>query len=541
MEMIKKSLRWLLLCLLALMFAYCSPPKPQEEVEDGVLLHYPNTIISNIGRVELSKDIRVIATGAFRDCDRLKELSLQGIEQIKNGAFDGCGQLKKVVLQTPHLPKVDAMAFRGTPDDKELIIPTTIEEVLLAWAKRCGFEAINGQSITGFVITSKGKLLAYPLTKVDGGEVVLDDAVVAIAEGVFDGYTELKSIKGNRVKTIGARAFAKTPHLTTIDFPAAETIGDNAFLGATSLSKVALPKVEKVGNFSFSACTTLKEVTLPQIKAIGNGAFAGCAALQSLEIGAELPVVGAESPFQDTKEDKNLLTPSGVDIDSFENWAVENGFSSINGELIEDVVPPPEGLAAEGRKIIEVTDIAKGYAWKVVIPEYFNEIGDKAFANAAGTDFSSITANGVVKVGERAFYAAPNLYRVEMAKLKFIGPYAFAECRSMLSEMKRTPSIEVIGERAFYYCRMLSLVSAPHLKEIGDKAFEKCVRMEEWGILHVGAEPPLLKGELGIKKIAVLVVPQGAKPTYEKWKHRDKFGKILEIGEPGTEDIEEII
>lgn len=532
----KKNILYVGCSMLCLLLTYCSTPNAVElkpEVKEGVLVSYPNSAIESSGKVELSSDVKVIGSGAFKDCVQLKELTIQNVEQIQKNAFAGCANLKKLTLSTE--PKIEEGAFANTPNDKELVVPAALEESCYHWAIKHGFSTMNGRSIASGLVTAEGKLVSYPASLIKDGKVVLAEDVTSIGEKAFEKCTELKEITGAKVRTIEARAFAGTTALSVVSFPKVETIADHAFSEATSLKEVEFPHVTTLSSFAFTGCTVLEAIRLPLIQSIGNSAFAGCSALKTVAISGKLPSMGEESPFKDTPEEKDLVTTVELNDDN-KSWARQYGFSTINGKEILEVVAPPEGFEVSGRTIVGISDRALGYAYSVEIPEYFNEIADKVFANSKGYEFAKIKADGVEKVGERAFFRAENLRKVDMKNLKIVGKEAFAEIKSSLSKMNMTPSIEVIGEGAFKFCAYLELVCAPNLKEIGVGAFGACNRMQSWGVLQVGAVPPVIHGDLGISHIATLVVPKGCRATYEKWEHKDKFGKILEVGEAGTEE-----
>lgn len=379
-----------------------------------------------------------------------------------------------------------------------------------------------------------GKLIKFPTELLKDGEAILPEEVVTIGEEAFDRVAELKKVTGPKVVTIEARAFANITALEEVILPEVTTIKDNAFQKATALKVVNFPKVETIGNFAFSEATALEEAHFPMIKNIGNNAFAGAKALIKVEIGATAPTMGDEDPFKDTSKEKDLLMPQVYDYETMAPWAVKYGFHSINGDKIADVVAPPAGMEAEGRKITKVTDNSV-LNNPIVIPEYFNEIGEKAFYRKRGTSFGSFTANGVIRLGASALENAINLWKVEMLSLKYIGERAFKNNKYMLTKLEKIPNVVEIGDNAFEECESLELVKLPNVKKIGKDIFKWCTKMEKFGTLHLGATPPEVDGGFGIPHIPTLVVPKGAKANYDNWEYKGVFGEIIEEGGSGIE------
>lgn len=107
-------------------------------------------------------------------------------------------------------------------------------------------------------------------------EVIVDDGVTTIGNGVFRNHTAIKSVSIADSVT---------------------SIGMNAFYGCTSLTAVSIPEnVARLEVGSFQGCSKLAEVSLPDsLTFIGNQSFAGTA-LVSLTIPDEIPSLGQIVP-----------------------------------------------------------------------------------------------------------------------------------------------------------------------------------------------------------------------------------------------------
>jgi hypothetical protein len=95
----------------------------------------------------------------------------------------------------------------------------------------------------------------------------------------FKHFTNLVSVQGNNIETIGDYAFSGCTALTTASFPAETSIGEGAFSGCTALTTVSFPAATTIGEGAFSGCTALTTVSFPAATSIGEDAFYGCTAL----------------------------------------------------------------------------------------------------------------------------------------------------------------------------------------------------------------------------------------------------------------------
>jgi hypothetical protein len=87
--------------------------------------------------------------------------------------------------------------------------------------------------------------------------IVLPDAAKSIRGRSMNGsaflrFTNLKSVSGKNVETVGYRAFSSRNVLETADFPKATKIDDQAFDGCSALKTISLPVTEIIGNGVFS-------------------------------------------------------------------------------------------------------------------------------------------------------------------------------------------------------------------------------------------------------------------------------------------------
>lgn len=92
--------------------------------------------------------------------------------------------------------------------------------------------------------------------------------------------------------------------------------------------------------------------------------------------------------------------------------------------------------------------------------------------------YDVVIPDGVVEIGNKAFYACSNLKRIVIPNgVTTIGKDAFAICYSLTS-ITIPDSVTKIGERAFSYCTDLTDVTIPDsVTEIGACAFHHCTSL----------------------------------------------------------------
>lgn len=508
------------------------------QIKDGVLILYPDECIGQDGRVTLGPEVRSIGPGAFRNCARLRELLTAFIDTIGANAFAGCDNLERIIVPNDQPPYADPTAFHATPATMNLIVPQGQEELYIPWAGDLGIVWLNEKRVPRVVVTPDGEVRSFPDRFIpEDGELILDNltpAVTSIGDQAFEGSSRLRSVVGVGVRRVGARAFAGCASLTMVHLPNAHSIDDNAFLRDSALVGLEVSRAERLGHFAFAGCTGLVHVSLPHVKYLGEGVFTGCRGLKEFEIGETLPEA-ASNTFVRTPGGKNLVVPaSSFQVDLHEPWAAVHCFETINGVDV-GVEAPPEGLIAEGRTIVAVSDIAKGMKFELIIPDYFKTIGRKVFSHKLnrGADLYRIIAHGIETVESEAFYMRDNLGEVRMNNLRVIGDLAFFGIRSRIDKFKWAPRVETIGRGAFSYCENLWFLDLPNVREIGHHAFLDCKKLRNEGVVHFGSPPPAILGSLGVK-IPLLVVPDGSRAEYEAWSYRDQFGTIVEESEPGA-------
>lgn len=196
-------------------------------------------------------------------------------------------------------------------------------------------------------------------------------SVTSIAAEAFAGNTQMESLifKGNRLESIGYRAFAD----------------------CTSLKEVKIPDtVIELGNGAFSNCTALEKVTLgTELARIGIGAFAGCESLEKMEL---------------AKDNVNLILE-------------DDCLYSKDKTTLYLMLPYREKETYSMPST--VTDIAEYAFWNcnnvktISLSSHLEEIPDYAFANCKSLTGISIPYS-VKSIGVKAFSDCVNLSTVNI-------------------------------------------------------------------------------------------------------------------------------
>lgn len=273
-------------------------------------------IPSNISGVEITS----IGKGAFKDCDRIKKITLpetiknigdsafygcsglttinlpRGIESIGEEAFYNCNQLTSINLPAG-IDKIAAKTFKECRGLKEIVfpsniliiesesfykcnglveinIPSTIKNIAIDAFSCCkniekfivDANNINYSSFDGNLYDkNRSKLIWYSLGK-KSSSYTIPEGVISIGQHAFAYETDLVNIKiANSVESIGYGAFTGCGALETVSFGGENSnlkkIDHRAFFNNVLLKTIEVPpKLEYVGKYAFTNCTSISQV-----------------------------------------------------------------------------------------------------------------------------------------------------------------------------------------------------------------------------------------------------------------------------------------
>jgi hypothetical protein len=256
----------------------------------------------------------------------------------------------------------------------------------------------------------------YPGTA-DTGEskivsLVLPDDVMSIKEGsyfysTFRNFTNLKSVSGFEIISVGAYAFYNCPKLTTVNLPEARSIGSSAFAGCASLTTVSLLEATDIGQDAFYDCQALTTVSLPEARSIGSSAFNDCQSLTTVSLPAARSI--GNSAFYRCVALTTVSLPAARSIGS-------SAFAFC--ESLNTVSLPAA-----------------------------RSIGNSAFSNCYALNTVSLPA--ATSIDEYAFFECNALNTVNLPAAMSIGNYAFCICNA-LNTVSLGRTAPTLGSHMFY-------------------------------------------------------------------------------------------
>ncbi len=491
--------RYLKLCLLTLLAAFCCAPATLARVKIGELYYdlYSSTktaevssnydisgylvIPSTVDYDGTTYSVTSIGSSAFSSCSGLTSVTIpNSVTSIGESAFELCGLKSEHITDIAAWCKIDFGDYEANP---------------LYYAHKL---YLNGTEVKGLVIpNSVTGIKDYAFYNCSGlTSVTIPNSVTSIGEGAFEGCSGLKSVTiGNSVTSIGVDAFEACYGLTSVTIPdSLQNCGSHAFPSTVNINYGdGTPAV--VNGFLLSKdrstllClfyTSSETVIISNtVTSIGEGAFYNCSGLKSVIIGNSVTSIGG-SAFADCT---NML--------SINVQGDNPKYTSINGVLYD--------------KSLTVLICCPGAKNTISIPNTVTSIGESAFEGCSG--LTSVTIpNSVTSIGESAFEGCSGLTSVTIPNsVTSIRECAFRYCSGLTSvhitdiaawckinfgnygsnplyyahrlyhsgkEVKNLVipnSVTEIKDYAFYNCSGLTSVTIPNsVTEIKDYAFYNC-------------------------------------------------------------------
>jgi len=222
------------------------------------------TIPSKVKYQGKSYNVTKIAARAFKGNTKLKTVTIPGsVTEIGASAFEKCTKLQTVTLNKGLLT-IGNSAFRSCKELAKITIPASVSKIGTGAFQDC--VKLNTVSFkSGSALTSLGNNAfsgCKALTK-----VTLPGKLTKVPQKAFYNCSSLKTVTiGENVTSIGASAFAGTA-VAKVTIPAkVKTIGKNAFYNCSKLKTVTFKgnKVKTVGTKAFSKMNKEGSIKVPE-------------------------------------------------------------------------------------------------------------------------------------------------------------------------------------------------------------------------------------------------------------------------------------
>ena len=486
-------------------------------------------------RVIIPDTVSFVATGAFRNCPKLKQVDLRSRAiTFSTRCFENCTSLqainnmvvtdpavdtKTAELLTlteaqfertaPHIGTLGSEAFRGCTALEKIDLTllrvsgdsvfsgcTSLREVTLSEHTAIGnamFEDCS--SLSKLVFTDTGKFdfsgALVPFSGCSLSEFVFPEGAETYyfdeATGAF--YTdETHTTLVFAMQTIGS--FTAPASL--------KTILPGAFAGSRKLTRITLDGVESIGDYAFADCSAkgFTSVTVPaSVTYMGAGVFYNCSYLNSASVRANIAALPAATfalsglssvTLGDTITalgDKAFYFTDFVDLDLRSSKVNTLGDYVFGNPYRLKTVKLPALTKVGYGTFAHVYDSAMTEVYPLSSVEFADgttDIGSGTFYGTTG--YPSLTSvllpdsvrDNVTVIGRNTFRGCTNLAYLNLGTLTRIGDNAFRGCENLGKNGNpgfTTGDVTSVGSHAFDGCAAIAALDLSKAETVGDGAF----------------------------------------------------------------------
>jgi len=284
---------------------------------------------SLLKKIDIPSTIEIIYYGAFRFCNQLEEVNIEGdsLEEIGNRAFEDCHKLKLINIPSS-VKTIGDRTFCSCKSLKNINLPNGLTHIGNSSFSWCGISEVE---IPSSVVSIGND--AFSCCK-NLERISMTDSVTSLGESVFSYCKKLENVRlSNSLKDLKDFTFSRCYKLTDVNMPTSITsIGDECFFGCKNLEKAIIPDtVESIGNKAFSQCTKLKELKLSNtLSTINDNAFEDCTSLNNVYIPDSVNNV-SPTAFQGCNNIQSFSF-----LSKLPNIMLENSFRYIYADIIRD-------------------------------------------------------------------------------------------------------------------------------------------------------------------------------------------------------------
>ena len=265
--------------------------------------------------------------GVFAYCDSLTSISF-GQDVVLHGCVFGyCRNLREVVI--PDGTTIRGSTFDGCSKLEYVTLPEGLDTIGSGMFRSCAIRSID-----------------------------LPESVTFIGGGAFRGCEYLENVDFlSGISGLGIGAFTECHSIRSVCIPnSMAVVASQAFYKCQGLEELIVEEgVEKIGATAFGGCTSLKKVSLPStITMIYGDAFWSNKAMEELTVRAVVPPVLERSSFGRVGTD--YAVPRDIPVyvpresleayrtaeywEEFTNFLPIEDFPSVDIDEYEDVAPP---------------------------------------------------------------------------------------------------------------------------------------------------------------------------------------------------------
>lgn len=437
---------------------------------------------TSLKEVTLPESLKTIGNALFRNCKKLKSVTIpQTVQSIGSEAFINCSDLTKVSF-TNNVTEIKRNAFSGCNGLIHVYYDGTTEE----W---------------GSINIDKGNDNLLQATIYIDGQATYQDSPeedFVFEDGVITDYTGNayqvnipKTIGGMPVTKIGNGAFSWSSKIKSVRIPEGVTEIDG-FSVCENLESVVIPSTAvRINSAAFERCTSLKSITIPDsVKYIEESAFEDCTDLSDIIISCNLEYVGKDAFYNTAYFNNNsnwsedvlyideYLIKAKDDISG--TYFIKNGTKIICHSAFSSCKSLEQIVFPDSVKIIQNNAFEECYKiHDVILSQGVIEIGEKAFY-AASLD-STNCAHGTSYIDTALITAGTNgedFYCIR-EDVTIIASGAFSNCDN-LTEIEIPINVKVISSYAINSCDNLHTIHYPGTEE-------------EWNKIYISEQNDVLK------------------------------------------------
>ena len=419
--------------------------------------------VKSLEKVEITGNIKIISSNAFRGCKGLKEIifpselkeigvnafnncdSLVKVEipdsvtLIDNCAFFGCGNLETVIFPKS-LKEIGSQAFESANNLKYFTLPNDLEKIgqlafhnvmlpeyiyipesvkiidshafthakvyCQAEAKPAGWDTNwnNGNDATwGVKHIIEDENFRYVVTN---DEAIIINNLSSKENIVIPESVEVDDITYPILRLVN-KVFESDEKIKSVTIANDIEIGNDAFHGCINLESVQIDGSVKIEGYAFVGCSSLKTFSAKAITYLGDYAFSECLKLVSIPSLEQVTYLGASAFFQCRKLESVILPNNITEIKAYT-------FSGC--ESLEEIILPSNLVKIENSAFQSCHSLKY-----IIIPE------------------------GVTIIEGSAFYECGSLREIILpSTLEYIGTCVFLGCY-VLNSLFIPKNVEYIG------------------------------------------------------------------------------------------------